>query len=309
VVGLGWGAPVLLETDNAGRAFDAQVAVDGSGNAVVVWQQTDGTFFNIWTNHYETGVGWGTAELIETTVGHAAFPQVAMDASGNAMAVWYQFDGSRGDIWANRYEIGVGWSTAELIETNNAGIAADAQVTMDGNGNAVVVWYQSNGALYHIWSNRYVMGVGWGTAELLDYNIRGTSVPQVAMDGIGSVVAVWQESDGGSQTSIWANRYVLGVGWGTAQPIEFDSAGSAVAPQVSIDNSGNAVAVWSQSDGIRNNIVVNRYVVGTGWGTAELIESDNAGDAEKPQISMDSSGNALVVWDADGWVEYCCLVQ
>jgi len=37
------------------------------------------------------------------------------------------------------------------------------------------------------------------------------------------------------------------------------------------------------------------------WGTAELIETDNAGNARDPQIAYDLSGNAIAVWhQADG---------
>ena len=31
-------------------------------------------------------------------------PQIAVDADGNAIAVWYQFDSARYNIWAARYE-------------------------------------------------------------------------------------------------------------------------------------------------------------------------------------------------------------
>ena len=46
---------------------------------------------------------WSSAALIETNnVGGADFPQVAVDADGNALAVWSQSDGMRTNIWANR---------------------------------------------------------------------------------------------------------------------------------------------------------------------------------------------------------------
>lgn len=66
------------------------------------------------------------------------------------------------------------------------------------------------------------------------------------------------------------------LGWQVATLIETDNVGTAIEPQVSVDASGNAVAVWTQFDGTNNNIWANRYVVGTGWGTAQLIETDNA---------------------------------
>jgi len=48
---------------------------------------------------------WGTAQLIETDdAGEALRPQIAVDGSGNAIAVWQQFDGTRNNIWANRFD-------------------------------------------------------------------------------------------------------------------------------------------------------------------------------------------------------------
>ncbi len=48
---------------------------------------------------------WGTAALIETdNAGPAYDPQIAFDANGNALAVWEQFDGTRSNIVANRFQ-------------------------------------------------------------------------------------------------------------------------------------------------------------------------------------------------------------
>jgi hypothetical protein len=80
--------------------------VDGSGNAVAVWQQDNGTGTrtNIWASRFVPATGWGTATLVETdNAGDALVPQVAVDGSGNAVAVWYQSDGTRSNIWANRF--------------------------------------------------------------------------------------------------------------------------------------------------------------------------------------------------------------
>ena len=40
---------------------------------------------------------------------------------------------------------------------------------------------------------------------------------------------------------------------------------------------------------------------GTGWGTPELIENADAGDAFSPRIAVDPQGNAVAVWkQSDG---------
>jgi hypothetical protein len=354
-----WGSASLIETDNAGSAIYPQVAFDSSGNALAVWHQSDGTRTNIWANRYTSGSGWGSAVLIETDNGVAYYPQVAINSSGNAPAVWYQRDGTRLSIYANRYTSGSGWGTAVLIETDNAGDAQRPQVAIDSSGNATSVWYQSDGTRENIWSNRYTSGTGWGTAVLIETDNAGDAeYPQVAIDSSGNATAVWQQSDGtrnniranhytsvsgwgtpvlietdngdgyrpqvaidssgnatavwhqyGTRSNIWANRYTSGTGWGTAVLIETDNAGDAYRPQVAIDSSGNAAAVWYQRDGTRNNIWSNRYTSGTGWGTAVLIETDNAGDAEYPQVAMDSSGNAIALWQQWDGTRYNILAN
>ncbi len=247
-------------------------------------------------------IGWQVATLIETdNAGNASWPQIAVDDNGNAIAVWHQSDGTRRNIWANRYVPGTGWGNAELIETDNAGDALYPQTAMDDNGNAIAVWQQSDGTRYNIWANRYVPGTGWGNAELIETdNAESASFPQIAVDANGNAIAVWHQSDG-TRDNIWANRYVPGTGWGNAKLIETDSTGSALNPQIAVDANGNAIAVWDQSDGTRRNIWANHYLPGFGWGTAELIETDNAGDAASPQIAVDANGNAIAVWyQSDG---------
>ena len=99
---------------------------------------------------------WSIAALIETdNTGDAGTPQIAFDSSGNAMAVWTQSDGTRANIWANRYSAGTGWGTAALIETSNAGNAYNVQIAFDSSGNAMAVWQQSDGTRDNIWVNRF----------------------------------------------------------------------------------------------------------------------------------------------------------
>ena len=101
--GTEWGTAELIETDDNGNALTPQIAFDNAGNAMAVWEQNDGTMFNIWANYFD-GTDWGTAELIETDdVGGAVNPQFAIDSEGNAMVVWQQNDGTRYNIWANYY--------------------------------------------------------------------------------------------------------------------------------------------------------------------------------------------------------------
>lgn len=203
---------------------------------------------------------WGTAQLIEANTGNANYPQIALDTNGNAIAVWYQSDGTRSNIWANRYTAGSGWGTAQLIETDNAGYAIYPQIAIDGGGNAIAVWNQHDGTRSNIWANRYTAGSGWGAAQLIETDDAGDAQnPQLAFDSNGNAMVVWEQHDG-ARFNVVANRFTAATNsWAGARAIETDDAGDARSPQIIFDPSGNAIAVWTQHDGAYGNIMANRY--------------------------------------------------
>ncbi len=305
------GGDSLTRTTNGGFTFATAIA-DGAAYNVTVFTQPAGqtcsvtsgsgnvsaaSVTNVAVGCVTNGKSWRTAGLVENdNTGNAFFPQVAVDAGGNALAVWSQSDGVRDNIWASRYAAGAGWGAPELIETRNTGSALYPQVAFDAGGNALAVWSQSDGTRYNIWANRYTAGFGWGAAVLIENdNLGSANFPQVAFDAAGNAFAVWEQSDT-SRRNIWVNRYTAGAGWGTATKIENYDDGEAIAPQIAFDAAGNALAVWQHSDGTRYSIRAARYTAGVGWGTADLIESDDWAQATSPQIAFDAAGNALAVW-------------
>jgi len=299
----GWGEAVMLEFLNSGEVQNPYVAADASGNAFAVWDQSDGSRNCVFADRYVHGFGWTGARLIDSAgIDNCYNPRVAVDGSGNATAVWQQTSAWVSSVWSNRYVVGEGWGTAELIESHleEAGLA---QVVIDGSGYATALWEQWDSGHNHIWSNRYVPGEGWGTAEQIESYAEDGYGFDVAVDGTGCVVAVWSQWDV-SHYNASANRYVPGEGWGTAEMIAGNASGYAGEAKVAIDSSGNTTAVWHQWDAGIYSVWSNRYVVGEGWGVAELIEHDDVEDALFPRVADDGSGTALAVWQQqDGDVD------
>lgn len=336
-----WRMSQLIENNNVSDAKHPQVAIDPSGNAIVVWQQQD----RIWANRYANG-SWGTAQTIDANAGDAEEPQVAVDSLGNAIAVWTQ-NGLK--IWSARYDgVTHTWQTAQLIEedaflpqvaihtasghtiavwehwptdSSPANIHAafydmasdkwqkpivqispdsgdDAllpQVAIDESGNAIAVWQQDDGSgEVSIYASRYANG-SWEPAQIIDSNTDTAGNPQVAVDSNGNAIVVWHQLYGGS-SNIWANRYNINKGWATAQVIGTNGSSE---PQVAVDFNGNAFAVWHQENSIWK-VFARRYDVINDWGTVELIE-DVFGDAKVPQVACDPAGHAFLVWQqSDG---------
>jgi dipeptidyl aminopeptidase/acylaminoacyl peptidase len=199
-----WGTATLIET-GTGNAYKPQIAIDPDGNAIAVWIQNDGSHNSIYANRYIPGGNWGTETQIETGTGTAHDPQIAIDTDGNAMVVWYQYDGSYQSIYANRYTPAANWGTATLIETGTRD-AYVPQIAIDPNGNAMAVWVQNDGSFYSIYANRYAPSGNWGTATLIETGTENVGSPQIAIDPNGNAMAVWEQDDG-SAYSIYANRF------------------------------------------------------------------------------------------------------
>ena len=111
------------------------------------------------------------------------------DAYGNAVAVWLQFYGfGRFQVWANRYNAALGaWGIPQAIQEGEADSLAP-QAALDASGNAMVVWYQDNGAYtYTIMANHYRARLGnWSGPQVIQAGVDDAAYPQVARDASGN---------------------------------------------------------------------------------------------------------------------------
>jgi len=131
----------------------AQVSFDGSGNAIVVWQQFDDRYSSIYMKRF-TSSGWGRRESVEFSTGSATSPQVSVDASGNAIAVWHHFiEGIFYTVYS-RYTAETGtWGAIRRLEEAHTGHARSAQIIMNGSGEAIAIWEKDDGRSSHIKAN------------------------------------------------------------------------------------------------------------------------------------------------------------
>jgi hypothetical protein len=302
-----FGSAGLIEETNDGDAITPQIVTGPGNHSMIIWAQTESQTVGMTTTLHRNIVARAFNDsyldiprTIETNADAADTPQVTVDAAGNSIAVWSQSDGTRTNIWANRYTLppdptgnqppANGWGSAVMIESDDAGDAVSPQIAVDSAGNVIAVWSQSDGSQTNIWANRF-NGSTWSTAELIESDNAGNATsPQIAMDSNGNAIAVWTQSDG-TRTNIWANRFT--GSWTGPVLIETDNTGDALSPQIAVDGDGDAIVVWSQSNGTRTNIWANRYS-GSWAGPVSLETIDGA--ANTPDIAMNAGGNAIAVW-------------
>jgi hypothetical protein len=281
VPGAEWGSPEEID-DSAQNAYQVQVALDRTGNAIAVWEEYDGTYYRVRANTYGPSTGWGTPEPLQRSGETASWPHVAFDHDGNAIAVWTQDDGATYNIWANRYMPTGGWLGDERISNDGSWLTNVPRVAFDPDGNATAVWQQRHaGGWDDIWANRFTPLGAWTTPDII-----GTGgIPRVAVDPAGNAIVAWS---GGS------NRYTPSAGW--IGPLSVPVSGAR--PELAVDQDGNAIAVWNQRNGAQHNIWASRFTPARGWGPAELIENNDEGyDPSNAEVALDPDGNAIAVWN------------
>ncbi len=261
-----WQEAQAIDSGTAGYESWPDVAMDPSGNAVVVWYADDSQGAGIFASSYTPQGNWVGATRISTATdtGSARWPDVDIDGGGNAIAVWVQAD-YEGDVWtdrvwSNRYTQGGGWGTPESFETTDSSYPEDPHVSMNAGGVAMAIWQrvETGGGRYTIWSAPYDPAHGWDPQEQVDVDRGGEDYgyyPQVAVDPFGDALAVWQ--GGSADPHVWSSRRTPDEGWESS--VRLDSASNAERPLVGVDAQGRGLAVWYQGSGPSPGLWANRY--------------------------------------------------
>ncbi len=292
-----------------------QVAMDNNGNAIIVWEQLDGTYYQIYKSEYRSGA-WTHPSSLTANISpdgqNAEFPQVAMDNNGNAVIVWQQSDGTNSQIFKSEYRNGA-WTHPASLTANISPDGQNAelpQVAMDDDGNAVIVWYQidAGGIYYQVFKSEYRNNAWTHPASVNDYiNPDGNGVysPQAAMDNNGNAVIAWYQEDDAGFYQIFKSEYRSGAWTHPADLTDNISPDGQDASglQVAMDDNGNAVIVWRQFNGTNWQIFKSEYRNGA-WTHPSSLSDNISPDGQNvnvPQAAMDNNGNAVIVWEqSDG---------
>jgi len=190
--------PLNLGGGDAKRALS--VASNATGDMLVTWEQSGLSSYQTRANIYHQQAWSSDAFIVSKLRQDASVQAAAIDAFGNAAAIWQDSDLS---MRAKHYRPASGWETDERIigQAQPQG-ALIKQIAYDASGNAVAVWGYgsgSNSCCSKIVANDYRAGTGgW-------YSTTGTPVytPTVAVTDLklnvnpnGDASLVWIESAG-----------------------------------------------------------------------------------------------------------------
>jgi hypothetical protein len=265
-------------------AVSPEVAIDGQGNAVAAWKSFDGTNFRIQAAVRRAGRQFELPETISEPGGIASEPQVAIDGQGNPIVVWQRFGGTNRRIQATFR------AAAQTI--SEAGQAAGVpRLAVDPQGNATAIWEFSDGTNHRIQAAFRPLGGTFGPPQSLSAAGQDAARPQIAFDGQGTAIAIWERSDG-TNDRLQAAFRPAGGSFGPAQTI---SAGDAAFKRLAVNTQGNALVVWDGFDGTNPRVQAAFRPTGGSFGPPQNISAALQGPVA-PEVAIDQQGNALAIW-------------
>lgn len=288
--GTSWSAPLDISKSGSDSSQIPQVAVDSAGNAVAVWSRNNGSFTIIQAASLPFGGKWSTSVDISPTNKDSFGPQVGVDASGNAVAVWTEVVNQI--IQGATLPFGGSWTVP--VNISSASDLSNVPIlAVDPIGNAVATWTALSGGNFFIQASTLPSGGNWS----LPVNISSAGFvsleSEVNVDKFGNAIALWIEPIG-SDIFIVSASLPFGGCW--SAPVTISSVGGlAFDPKVAFDAAGNAIAVWDRFNGVNTLIQAAMLPFGGSW-SAPIDISDAGQDSDFSQIAIDSTGHAVVQW-------------
>lgn len=229
------------------------------------------------------------------TIGKAGashgFPRIATDSQGRGTVVWHNYERRKGRIEAVQLSAG-GNAGSPKVLSDPSYDANNAQVGVDGDGRAVVVWQASKGDKSPIQLTTLLPGGNQGPVE----NLPGEgSEPEIAVNDSGAFVVCWTRYNDRGGADLAA---LLVQPDGTSSPVvtldsDVDPTGDDLA-QVTIDASGRATVMWEASR--RNPTVFAAQLDAGGIVKGPLVLSNPKKPSYIGAAATNEDGATTIAW-------------
>lgn len=252
-----WSQPVAISS--GGNNQYPKVLINNTGNAIITWSISDGSYSGskLLSKEYINGF-WTDVQIISAAVDvPIIYYDVVFDNNNNAIVVWHQVEGSTFRIYRNEYKA-LSWTGPNPVSP--AGVyALYPKVAMDNNGNAIMAWQQSIGNLWQgqVYISELRSGL-WNTPSQVSTPGIEAASPLIKMDDSGNAILLWNQADGTDfqmfrsqyTNGAWSNKYLLAVSHDQLNHITYDLV---------MNGSGDADVVWSISDGSNWQLYRSQY--------------------------------------------------
>jgi len=233
---------------------------------------------------------------------------VAVDAGGNAYAVWEDNRNGNDDIYFSFCPTGGNWgSNVKVNDDIGSYDQTSSSVAVTSGGDAYAVWQDNRNGNDDIYFSFRSAGGSWGENTKVNDDIGTYSQrsPCIAVDPNGNAYAIWvdeRNSLGGPNNDIYFAYRPAGGSWGANVKVNDDlGLASQGYPSIAVDRNGNAYALWydlRDTLGGQHYDIYFAYRQAHGNWQTNVKVNDDVGDHYKSDtsIAVDNSSNAYAVW-------------
>lgn len=306
-----------VNTTLAGSQIDPSVAIDSTGNFVVVWSGPGAAGEGIYYQRFDAA---GNAQGLETRAENQAspdapsYPDVAMAPGGTFVLTWASRPGTvAGEIFAQRFSA-AGAAEGPLTQVNTmAGLVENRpSIGMGGDGQYVIAWeggtppvigiqrFRADGVREGGESKLYVTPVALFSLPVGGYR------PGVSVLSDGGYVVTWESNT--VNQDVWAQRYnSAGLEQRPARILNSTYSSTLKYGVVAPGPGGDFLAVWQDNDGGGYGIYAQRYVQNTHPATiGGVVWNDGNGNGMREsdetfskdvQVSLYDEAGVRIAWE------------
>ena len=289
---------VDLSARFSARNGEGDVVMDGHGGALAVWAGTAqwGGVGGIVARARSADGTWGAPQVLSPD---PLSPAVAMDDQGRAVVTWLHpipsFPLLHDEVQA-RGRAADGTLTP-VQDVSTTGVQAwGPQVAVNAAGDAVLVWQaQLDGQTWTVQARGRAADGTLSPVQNLSAPGVNSVNPRVRLDADGDALVVWQLGlVDGVQARVRAAD-------GTLSAVQAISpAGRRGSdPQLAMLDDGRAMVVWSgaEPNGFDTRVRARARAATGAWSPVETVSLPaSLSIVDGPQVAMDQSGRAIVVW-------------
>ncbi len=198
--------------------------------------------------------------------------------------------------WGKRCGIQQGFLEAAHVNRSWPSIGLDAL------GNSVVVWQEASSGLgpYRVRAHSLAADGGERFPEvtIADGSRSGLAVPQVAVDGAGGFVVVWQEVTGSGQRVMARAFDALAQPRIDAVPVATSALGIPGGPVVDLSPDGGFVVAWGRLVEESLSVHARAFDAAGRARTPEITVDSRLGDQDvSPRLGVAGDGGFVVVYN------------
>jgi hypothetical protein len=308
------GGEFAVNTYTTGNQFMPDVAADGSGRFVIVWESAgqDGNQSGIFGQRFSArGTPLGSEFRINVfTTSNQFGPRVAANAAGNFVVVWTSAngqDGSGNGVVGRAYDAAGNAVSGEFpVNAYTTSDQSAPSVSVDPAGNVVVVWASDgpDGSSLGVRGRRFdASGTALGGEFPVNTFTTATqTAPTVATHADGSFVVSWSSlfQDGSAEAVIGRRFDPNGAALGGEFQVNTHTPLAQHFPRVAALGGGAFAVAWqSTPDGNVRGIFARRFDnLGNPVGGEFQVNTFTTDAQQFPHIAADPSGTFTIVWES-----------